>query len=133
MPSKIYPFILSVLVIFICFQNFSSGTTLMGFDSQHPEFNFNIAFQKTLSVWQEYMGLGAQGAMSFASDLSRNLVLYAFSFLLPVNFLRYLWVFLMLGLGTLGMYFFLHLGVFGREKSYSKELSFLGALFYLFS
>ncbi len=133
MPSKIYPFILSVLVIFICFQNFSSGTTLMGFDSQHPEFNFNIAFQKTLSVWQEYMGLGAQGAMSFASDLSRNLVLYAFSFLLPVNFLRYLWVFFMLGLGTLGMYFFLHLGVFGREKSYSKELSFLGALFYLFN
>ena len=133
MPSKIYPFILFFLVIFICFQNFSSGTTLMGFDSQHPEFNFNIAFQKSLSVWQEYMGLGAQGAMSFASDISRNIVLYAFSFLLPVNFLRYFWVFLMLGLGTLGMYYFLYLGVFGREKSYSKELSFLGALFYLFN
>jgi hypothetical protein len=105
----------------------------MGFDSWHPEFNFSAAFEKTLSVWQEYMGLGTHGPMSFASDLSRNIFLLLFSFFLPESFLRYLWTFLMLLSGTLGMYYFLNISIFGRERNYSKDLSFLGALFYLFN
>lgn len=137
MPSKlkslIYPILLSLIVVTISYQNYAYGTILMGFDSWHPEFDFSISFPKTLSVWQEYMGVGAHGAMSFASDLSRNIILFLFSFIFPLSFLRYLWVFLMLGLGVVSMYYFLRVGVFGRDRSYVNELSFLGALFYLYN
>lgn len=133
MPNKIYPFLLSLIVLIISYQNYVSGTFLMGFDSWHPEFNFNTAFEKSLSVWQEYMGLGTHGEMSFASDLSRNIVLLFFSYFLPSSFLRYLWTFGMLLLGTLGMFYFLRISVLGRSFNFSGQLSFLGALFYLFN
>ncbi len=133
MPSKIYPYLLTLIVFIISFQNYTPGTTLMGFDSWHPEFNFSAAFEKTLSVWQEYMGLGTHGPMSFASDLSRNIFLLLFSFFLPESFLRYLWTFAMLLVGALGMYFFLNVSVFGRGRNYSRDLAFLGTLFYIFN
>ncbi|MBU3935687.1 hypothetical protein KJ909_03365, partial [Patescibacteria group bacterium] len=66
------------------------------------------------------------------ADLPRIFLLWLSSFVLPVNFLRYFYIFLCLALGPLGIYFFLKY-VFEREKTgfVVSTASFLGALFYL--
>jgi hypothetical protein len=106
----------------------------MGFDSQHQEFNTGMSLNKSISIWQEHIGLGAQGNMSYASDLSKTFILSLLSVVFPMSTLRYLWVLGNLTLGVVGMYYFLsRSGIFAVQKSRILSLSFFGALFYLFN
>ena len=95
-------------VVLIAVFNYQPGTFLSGWDNLHPEFNFSLNLTRSFfSVWQEYQGLGLLPGMGHAADLFRQLFLWLVSLVLPVSFLRYLFHFLTLFLGALGVYFLL--------------------------
>jgi len=126
--KQVYIIALIIFWLVIVFQNFNAGSVLSGWDNLHPEFNFGVNIQRSLSaVWQEYQGLGLLGGMAHAADLPRQLILWLFSIVLPMNFLRYGWTFAMLLFGPLGVYFFL-------SKITGNKLSgFTASMFYLFN
>ncbi len=116
---------LVIVVVFISYSNYVHGTWLTGWDNLHPEFNFKLNIARSLNVvWQEHQGLGLLGGMAHAADLSRQVVLLLFSLVIPTIYLRYLWTFLMLIIGPLGVYFLI--------KSFSSRIGgFIGSVFYL--
>ena len=126
----ILPAFLVLVALFLAFKNYSFGSFLLGWDSLHPEFNFPLNFQRLFfGVWREEQGLGAISAHSHMADLVRVFILWISSFVLPHDLLRYLYVFLCLMLGPLGIYFFLKGNL--EEKKNINIVSFLGASFYL--
>jgi len=138
--------ILAFIAIIICFKNYTPGTILSGWDTLHPEFNFGLAIKRELSgVFREYQGLGAVAAHSDMADLPRIITLAVFNLFLPMDFLRYSYIFLNIILGPIGMYFFLKY-IFVIPNSFRDPIgisrhfaprddrnmpAFLGALFYL--
>ena len=129
--------LLLILIAFslgLAFLNYQPGTTLTGWDNLHPELNFPVNIRRSLfAVWQEYQSLGLLGGMAHAADLPRQLFLAFLSLVLPASMLRYLWTFLMLTLGPLGVYAFLN-NYFLKHKFDRQTIhfaSFLGGLFYL--
>ncbi|MFC1625068.1 hypothetical protein ACFL15_01710, partial [Patescibacteria group bacterium] len=126
----VFPIFLVLVASFIAFKNYSFGTSLIGWDSLHPEFNFSLNFFRSLfGVWREEQGLGVLSAHSHMADLPRILILWVSSFLVQKELLRYLYISLCLILGPLGMYFFL--GEVFKKRPNFKITSLLGGLFYL--
>lgn len=116
------------ITILLCSVNFEPGTWLSGWDTLHPEFDFGLNFKRVFDgVWREEQGLGAVAAHAHMADLPRIILLYFFSFMTPLHTLRYLYIFICLILGPLGIYFFL------KHFLKSQTASFLGSLFYLFN
>ncbi|RJR24799.1 hypothetical protein C4578_02350 [Candidatus Microgenomates bacterium] len=124
--------ILTAVFLAISIANSHAGTWLSGWDNLHPEFDFGLNLKRSFfASWQEYQGLGLMGGMGHAADLPRQLILWIFSLFLPSSFLRYFYHFLMLYLGSLGIYFLLSFLLAGKGK---KKLSALaGSVFYLFN
>lgn len=145
MPQKIKSFLFPVVIIFITFLisflNYTPGTFLTGWDTLHPEFNFAQQFSNILfGVFRTDQGLGAISAHSHMAEFPRILLLWLFSFILPLSFLRYSIIFLCFILGPLGIYFFIkHIlktqnnGAFEQWNNSSSVASFLAALFYIFN
>lgn len=126
----VFPVFLVLIALFLAFKNYSFGTSLIGWDSLHPEFNFNLNFFRSFfGVWREEQGLGVLSAHSHMADLPRIFILWISSFLVQKELLRYLYISLCLILGPLGMYFFL--GEIFKNRSNFRVTSFLGGLFYL--
>jgi hypothetical protein len=118
------------LVTIIAAANYQPGTILSGWDNLHPEFDLFLNIKRSIfAVWQEHQGLGLLGGMAHASDLPRQIILLFFSLFLPVDSLRYVWTFLMLFTGTIGMYFLIKKCFL--KTSESAIFPLLGALFYL--
>ncbi len=123
-----FPSLIFLLCIFIAFKNYTPNTWLSGWDNLHPEFDFTLNIERSLSAtWQEYQGVGVLGGMGHAAALSRELILWTFSTFIPTSFIRYLWTFLMLFIGPLGVYFLI------KNQTSSKIASFVGAIFYIFN
>lgn len=130
--NNIFVFILILITIILAATNYTPGTFLSGWDTLHPEFNFPEYFKRILfGVWQNHQGLGALSSQAHPSELSRMLIYYPLSFLVPLSFLRYLYFFITLILGPLGVYFFIKKAILKNESSENKIASFGGALFYL--
>ncbi|MGI5840685.1 MAG: hypothetical protein ACOX6N_00470 [Patescibacteria group bacterium] len=127
--KTIWPQIFLTLILGLVFyQNYTPGTYLTGWDNLHPEFNLPANIKRSIfSTWQEYQGLGLLAGMAHAADLPRQLFLLLISPLVPIDLLRYVYHFLLIGLGTFGVYY---LGLFVTQNK-SKIPSFIGALFYL--
>lgn len=129
----------SLIVFFIWLAiagaNYSSGTFLSGWDNLHSEFNFSVNLKRALfASWQEYQGLGLLGGMGHASDLYRQVILWIFSLILPGNFIRYFFHFLMLLIGALGIYFLAKDFILEKYDEKIKKLGGLCAgIFYLFN
>jgi hypothetical protein len=129
----LFPSLLALIAVYICFVNYTPGTFLIGWDSVHPEFNFPLNISRLFShVWGGEMGVGAISAHSDMSDLPRYILLWLTSIVIPVSFIRYFYIFSCLIIGPLGVYFFLKY-VFEREKTsiWIFPAAFLGGLFYL--
>lgn len=119
--------ILSLILLIIYSINFIPGTYLMGWDNLMPELNIWMNIKRSLfAVWQEYQGLGLVGGMGHATDLIRQIILLPFTLILPNNWIRYLWTFGMLALGSFGVYF----GVKKTSEASSRS-GLIAALFYL--
>jgi len=128
MIKKILSWPLLLVVLFSVFvANYAPGTWLVGWDNLMPELNMGMNLKRSLTaVWQSYQGLGLVGGMGHAADLIRQLILFPFTLVLPGSWIRYLWHFGMLALGTGGIYWGL-----GRLKKFKQIEKALGALFYL--
>jgi hypothetical protein len=124
---NIFVILILTLGLVLAFINYTPGTFLSGWDTLHPEFNFGLAFERQISgVFRIEQGLGAVAAHSHMADLPHTTILYLLSFIFPMNTLRYLYIFLTLIAGPVGMYFFLNKFVIKDKIS-----SFLGSTFYL--
>lgn len=121
------PVFIVFLVAIIALRSFTPGTFLTGWDTLHPEFNFELSINRAIfGAWRSDQGLGSIAVHSHMADLPRIIQLYLTSFVLPIETLRYSYVLLSLFIGTLGaFYFFKH---FFSGKIYQ---SLFGALFYL--
>ncbi len=128
---KIDPYLLLLLIItlFLCYQNYTPNTFLSGWDSLHPEFNFQLYLSRISSVWQEHQGLGAPPSQSHLAELPRMIIIGLFCLIFPMNFVRYGYFFLMIIIGPLGVYLLLKY-LLGQSKI-SSISAFFGALFYL--
>ncbi len=133
---KIFKKLLPVLILFLlclglAIANYLPGTYLSGWDNLHPEFNFKVNLERAIfAPWQEYQGTGLLGGMGHAADLIRVLLLWPFSFILPLSLIRYFFHFSMLFLGPLGIYFLINRLL---EKTENRFVGLAGALFYLFN
>jgi len=131
--GNILLFLLIVISTLVCYKNYTPNTFLSGWDTLHPEFNFQLYFERITQVWQQHQGLGAPPAQAHAAELPRILLLWLTSFILPLNLIRYSYFFLMLIIGPVGVYLF---SCYIGSKSHLSKLSiklgaFLGGLFYL--
>ena len=132
--KHIFPVILVLITAFICFQNFTPGTFLSGWDTLHPEFNISLNFQNLLfGVFRTDQGLGAVAAHAHMSELPRLLILWIASLVFDLSFLRYFYVFICFVLGPLGVYFLLRNIISKRQELVKNSSAFLGALFYIFN
>jgi hypothetical protein len=127
----LFPIILVLLTVLICFLNYTPNTFLTGWDTLHPEFNFSLNFQRLLKIWHSEQGLGDIPAHAQIADIPRVFILYLFHFILPLNFLRYSYIFLCLILGPLG-FFYLIKFLFSDFK-FKSITAFTTAIFYLFN
>ncbi|MEK6847158.1 MAG: hypothetical protein AABY16_03260, partial [Nanoarchaeota archaeon] len=85
----LFPFLLVLITILISFLNYTPGTFLTGWDTLHPEFNFAQQFSNILfGVFRTDQGLGAISAHSHMAELPRIILLWLFSFIFPLSFLR---------------------------------------------
>lgn len=110
----------------ICFKSYVGGTYLLGWDNLAPEFGFGINISRALSTaWQEYQGVGLLGGMGHGADVTRQIMLWITSFLVPTSLLRWGWALSMLLVGSLGIY---ALGVFLFRSSHG---ALIGTVFYL--
>lgn len=128
--------VILALNLLIFKQNYIHNTQLLGWDNLVPEFNFSANIQRSIfAVWQEYQGLGLLGGMGHASDLIHQLILLLLSFVLPLQMLRYVWVFLMLFLGACGTYLLTLKIVLTPSLNRTKNqfLALLSAVFYIFN
>ncbi|PIR61690.1 MAG: hypothetical protein COY81_02010 [Candidatus Pacebacteria bacterium CG_4_10_14_0_8_um_filter_43_12] len=101
-----FPYICLIsLWLIIVLTNYIPGTWLIGWDNLLPELNFSVNVARTLSpVWQESQGFGLLGGIAHASEITRQLLLWLASLVLPKDTLRYAWTFGMLLLGAIGTY-----------------------------
>lgn len=128
--DALFVLFLLLLVSLLAFVNYTPGTWLSGWDNLHPELYFWVNIKRSLfASWQEYQSLGLLGGMAHASDLPRQLILWVFSLVLPNSVLRYVWVFLMLFLGPLGV--FLLINQTQKKQQNRRFFSTGAALFYL--
>lgn len=131
--SLLYPLILALLCLVLIVLNHTPNTILSGWDTLHPEFNFSLNFQRLIfGVFREEQGLGAVAAHAHMADLPRVFLLWVFSPVFPMEFLRFLVISLCLPVGVLGVFYFLKDIIFDK-KGFGKHFAFLGSLFYLFN
>lgn len=124
-----FPLCLALIVVAVCIATYKPGTFLSGWDTLHPEFDFGLNFERMIQgVWRDNQGLGAVAGHSHMADLPRVLFLWIAHFLFPLESLRYLYVFLCLLLGPLGVYFLVRELV---PRKGAEIVGFLGGLFYL--
>lgn len=115
--------------IILAATNYTPGTFLSGWDTLHPEFNFQIAFSRAINgVWRADQGLGAVAIQSHMADLPHILFLWLESLVVPLSMLRYSFFFLMLITGPVGMYFLTKKLI---AKKTASPIAFISGLTYL--
>lgn len=125
---NIYPILLTLLCLVICYLNYKPNTFLTGWDTLHPELNFPLNFSRLINgVWRYEQGLGAIAGHSHMADLPRVFLLWLFHFIFPINFLRYAYIFLCFILGPLGIYYLI------RYLFKKDSIAFVIAIFYIFN
>lgn len=131
--GRLFPvIILTVIVGWLFLANYQPGTWLSGWDTLHPEFNFSLYWERVFyGAWQEHQGLGAPAAQGHASEIPRVIILFLMSLFLPDSILRYVFMFLCLWVGVLGLYVFSHRLVGTGRGFKSRLVATVSALIYL--
>lgn len=118
-----------VLLLFIT--NLKPGTYLSGWDNLQTDLNPLLGIKRAFfSTWQEYQSFGLAAGMGHAADLLRAIFVWMLSIILPDSSIRYVFQFLMLAAGSLGMY---NLLLFAGLTDEKKKYAMLGALAYIFN
>lgn len=130
------PIIIVLTTLLIIRFNYLPGTWLTGWDTLHPEFNFQLNFGRLIwGVWRVDQGLGALAAHSHMAELPRVFILWLVSLVFETDVLRYLYVFACFILGPLGVYWFMERSVLAETKSLfaRQSASLLAAFAYIFN
>ncbi len=139
-PKVAFPTLLLAVVGILAFTNYVPDSWLTGWDNLQQELNFNINWERHLdSAWQEYQGLGLPATMAHASDLVRLAFVKVLNFVVASHDLRYVYLFLCLAIGALGLYSLLNWLIFQlRERKHldisttqARAVAFIGALFFI--
>lgn len=130
--KKAWPIISILAVLAVIFVlNHKSGTYLIGWDNLQTDLNPILNLKRAFfSAWEEYQGLGHPAGNAHLADLPRQIITVFLGILLPQNFIREFYVFLMLFVGSAGTYFLLKQAVF-KNHTNAQVLSLLGGLFYM--
>jgi len=129
-----YPLLIILICGFLAWKNYVPGTILSGWDTLHPEFNFWLYFKRSLNgVWMEHQGLGAVASQSHPAEIPKLLIYGLLDLILPLNLVRYSYLFLCLTAGALGIYYFSKYILLLKWRTYNSISSFLAALFYIFN
>ncbi|MBI2268325.1 MAG: hypothetical protein HYU80_02625 [Candidatus Blackburnbacteria bacterium] len=134
--SSLLPWLslLTLVCAILLLKNFPFGTWYTGWDNLHPEFNFPLNFTRALtSVWQPNQGLGTYGGHGYAATLPHTFVLWLLSFIIPEQYLRSTFTFLMLFAGSFGVFFLVRQLLKDANEQIRNGSSFLSALFYIFN
>lgn len=120
--------LLTVIVALVAVSNYTQGTFLTGIDNFHIEFDLQLAWSRAWNgVWQENQGVGIVSGLAQMTELPRVAIYQILIWVMPMNLIRYTYVFGNLYLGVIGVFFL----VWYLSKSRLAGLA--GALFYLFN
>lgn len=134
LKSNIFPLLIILICGVLAWKNYVPNTILSGWDTLHPEFNFWLYFKRALNgVWVEHQGLGTMASQSHPAEIPRLVVYGLLELMLPSNIVRYLYLFLCLTLGALGIYFFSKYVLSIKWDKFVNISSFLSSLFYVFN
>lgn len=130
--SFLFPALIILVALILFYTNYQPGTFLSGWDTLHPEFNLGLYLKRAFwGVWQEHQGVGAVASQAHAAELPRLLIIGLLNLILPINLVRYSFFFLTLGMGGLGAYYLSKYLLSVHSERFSREASFLAALFYI--
>ncbi len=125
----LYEILITLIVAFLFYKNYTPGTFLTGWDNLQSELYPSLSIKRAFfAVWQEYQSFGLVGGMAHASDIIRTLVIWLMTLILPLNIVRYAFSFLMLLIGGMGSLKAIeYLGLNGDKKKFA----FIGSVFYM--
>ena len=105
----------------------SGSQGLLGWDSVMPELDWKLNFGRALAgMWQEYQGVGLTGGMAHLADLSRMIILWAINWVVPKQYVRWVWHVGMLVLGPVGVWYL------GKKLwKWSENACLAASIFYL--
>lgn len=128
----LYPILIVILTVYLALKNIEPGTILSGWDTLHPEFNLSLYLKRIFfGVWQEHQGVGAVASQSHAAELPRLFIVFLLTKVFPLNYVRYSFFFLTIGVGALGVYFFAKYLIGRNKHKFVKEASFLASILYV--
>jgi hypothetical protein len=123
--------VIVAIVFLLAITNYVPNTFLTGWDNLQTDLAPWLGVKRAFwAVWEEYQSFGLTSGMAHAADLPRALCIWLLSFVLPQHLLRYVFQFIMIGLGGLGMLRLLTFTGFNKDK---KIVALAGSLFYLFT
>ncbi len=127
-----YLFILTIVFLAVAVINFPYGKWLLGWDNLLPEFNFLANFKNSFfAVWQENQGLGLIGGHGFPTTLIHTFYLWILSFILPLQYLRPIFILGMLWLGSVGCFYLAANLLEGRNQKLKYSCALIAGLFYM--
>src|SRR3989344_4655188 len=130
LSQKISLLLIGSIILLIFISNFSINHFLMGWDNLMPELNIWLSIKRSFfSVWEEYQGLGVLAGNAHAADLPHQIFILLISMIFPLESLRWIYIFLMLSLGTISSYFLIRKLLEKNENN--SLLALFGSLFYL--
>jgi len=126
LPYLTFPLLLFIIVAIVFLLTYKPGSWLMGWDSVMSDFNLRLALDRSIfGLWQEFQGVGHLGGHGYVSDIVRLPLLYLFSVFFPDNMIRYLEVFFLWFLGSVGVFFL------AKRLSRKDFGAFIASLVYL--
>jgi len=133
LKNNIYVILLILIASFICYKNYVPNTFLTGWDTLHPEFNFPSYWNRIINgAWQSHQGLGAVNTQAHASEIPRILFLMLLSLIFKLSDIRYIYAFLMLIIGPLGVYYYVKKIFLADISSKASSFgAFCAGIFYL--
>ncbi len=131
---KHLPLLIIFLVVFVLtIKNIVPNTYFSGWDNSHPEFNVWQFTKRVFSgAWVEFQGTGAPASQSQLAEITRLPYIYLFKLFFPPNLHRYLFTFLMLFIGGVGVYFYLiKIWLTKIRDNFRNWIAGFGALYYI--
>lgn len=124
--------IILFLIFILAYTNIIPNTYFTGWDNLHPEFNLSqYAKRVVFGAWAEYKGTGAPAAQSDLSEIPRLPILFLLNLILPKNLVRYAFHFLMLFIGSLGIFIYLKkYWIKTDNQRLTNWLSLFGSFYY---
>jgi len=131
-PRTIAVTALLILWAIITATNFPWHTSFTGWDNLHPEYNFWTNFTRAIfGVWQAHEGLGHTGGHGYAATIPHTMITLLESIVLPTQYIRSTFTFLMLAIGMLGCFALAERILQKKSVTLQAAGAFFAAAYYL--